>query len=68
MSTGGGVGGTSAPAIVVGAPVVIGVVIRPVGVRVVVATATARVSTTGGAVVVSLTVVSRRLRHVESAF
>lgn len=67
MSTGGGVGGTSATAIVVGATVVIGVVVRPVGVRVVVA-ATVRVATARGVVAVSLTVVSRRLRHVESAF
>ncbi len=56
LSTRRSVGGTSATTVVVGAPIVIGVVVRAIAVRIVVATATAGVSATGGVVVVALAV------------
>ena len=56
LSTRRSVGGTSAATVVVAAPVVVGIVVRAIAVRIVVATATAGVSATGGVVVVALAV------------
>lgn len=56
LSTRRSVGGTSAATVIVGAPVVIGVVVRTIAVRVVVTTATAGVSSAGGVVMVSLAI------------
>eukprot|EP00985_Skeletonema_marinoi_P034885 scaffold45099_cov204-Skeletonema_marinoi.AAC.2 len=56
LTAGRGVSGTSASAVVVRATVVIGVIVRSIGVRVVVATSSGGVSPSRGVVVVSLAI------------
>ncbi len=64
MSTGRSVGSTSSTTVVIGAPIIVGVVVRAIAVRVVVAAATAGISTAGGVVVVALAV-SSGTSHVD---
>ena len=58
LTAGRGVSGTSASAVVVRTTVVIGVIVRSIGVRIVVATSSGGVSPSRGVVVVSLAVSS----------
>lgn len=59
LTTGRGVSSTSASIVVVGATVVIGVIVRTIAVRVVVATSSGGIGSSRSVVVVSLTVSSR---------